>query len=136
MIMDIYTTIINTDIKIILTGCGVLLLILFIMIFYLRKINKDNKELNDYGGNKKMMFGKKNIEQIQPRSVAVINPNTVPIQGSVIEARQPEPMLEQQQEPKITNLIVSSEALEDGTFRYVMVSNMIYPIGPVDVENK
>ena len=147
--MGIYEIIANMDIKILLSGIGVLLLILVMSIFYLKKIIKDKRQLNDYGGNKKMMFGKKNIEQIQPRSVAVINPNTVPVQGSVIEARQPEPMLEhnstreviekyteQQQEPKITNLIVSSEDLEDGTFRYVMVSNAIYPIGPAEIEPK
>jgi hypothetical protein len=84
----------------------------------------------------KEMFNKKKEEVVQQRSTAMINPNEVPVQGSVIDAVQPEPMLEEKQEPKITNLIVSSEALEDGTFRYVMVSNMIYSVGPVEIENK
>ena len=83
----------------------------------------------------KDIFNRKK-EEVQSRTTVSINPNEVPVQGSVIESQQPEPMLEEKQEPKITNLIVSSEALDDGTFRYVMVSNMIYSVGPVEVENK
>jgi hypothetical protein len=78
----------------------------------------------------------RNKEEVQTRTTVSINPNEVPIEESVSENIQSEQTTEEKQEPKITNLIVSSEALDDGTFRYVMVSNMIYSIGPVEVENK
>ncbi len=81
------------------------------------------------------MLGFQKKEEVK-RQVVSIDPNKVPVQGSVIETDIPEQPLEQETEVKETNMIVSSEALENGTYRYTLISNKILSIGLVDIVNK
>ena len=82
----------------------------------------------------KEMFQKKEPKQEEvKKQVAVVNPNLV----QQVEQPQEEVKQEQQQESteevKTVNLIVSSEALDNGTYRYMIISNKIYSIGEVEM---
>ena len=66
------------------------------------------------------------------RAVVVVNPNVVP-QVSLPEEQKEETIEPKNEEVKIVNFIISSEALEDGTFRYTLISNKIYSIGTIEV---
>jgi len=82
----------------------------------------------------KDMFKKKETPVQETRAIAVINPNNVaPVTTEVPEVKQEATQEIQEQDNEITNIIVSSEALNDGTFRYGLISNKIYPIGKVEI---
>ena len=81
----------------------------------------------------KELFQKKEPKQEEiKKPIAVVNPNNM---QNTEEQKQEEVMEEKQseEETKAVNLIVSSEALDNRTFRYMLVSNKVYSIGEVSV---
>lgn len=83
----------------------------------------------------KDMFQKKEPKQEEvKRQIAVVNPNLVQqVEQPLEETKQEQELGEASEEVKTTNLIVSSEALDNGTYRYMVISNKIYSIGEIEI---